>query len=149
MPRGAPDRGITAARAAAAEIVGPWYAKLAPHSMVLSVYGHTEAEREAATVYLRGQEQFADEWTDHGPVWLGWALYEAFMAGIDYSRREENHDEPYQNDEHPQLAALDSRPAGSGPDGGPVPQGREPGSGRRTSASPGSRRGKAGRCEAV
>jgi hypothetical protein len=89
MPHGAPDRGITAARAAAAEIVGPWYAKHAPDSMVLSVYGHTEAEREAATGYLRGQEQFADEWGDDGPLWHGHALWDAFMAGIDYGRREE------------------------------------------------------------
>ena len=87
MPHGAADRGITAARAAAAEIIGPRLATDAPASLVLSVYGHTEAEREAATSYLRGQEQFADEWSDDGPLWHGHALWDAFMAGIDYSRR--------------------------------------------------------------
>jgi hypothetical protein len=148
MPRGAPDRGITAARAAAAEIVGPWYAKLASDSLVLSVYGHTEAEREAATGYLRGQEQSADEWSDEGPLWHGWALYEAFMAGIDYSRREENNYEPQQNDEHSEFTAPGAQPAGSRPDGVSA-QGREPGSGGGASARTGTRGGPAGRREAV
>lgn len=84
------NQGITAARAQAAELVGPWYAKLAPASLVLSVFGHTDAERGAATAYLRSQEQFADEWGDDGPLWHGHAVWAAFLAGIDFARGEEN-----------------------------------------------------------
>lgn len=89
MAHGAPDRGITAARAAAAERIGPWAAKNASESLTLIIYGHTEAEREAATAYLRGQEQFADEWSDDGPLWHGHALWDAFMAGLDWARGQE------------------------------------------------------------
>lgn len=88
MPRAKARPGIRAARAAARKIVGPTAANTATAALVMAIYSHTEAEREAATGYLRGQERFADVWTKDGPVWFGWAVYEAFMAGIDHERRE-------------------------------------------------------------
>lgn len=89
MPRGKARPGIMAARAAARKIVGPTAANTATASLVMAIYSHTEAEREAATGYLRGQEQFADGRTKDGPVWLGHALWSAFMAGVDHERKEE------------------------------------------------------------
>lgn len=149
MPGGNSYRSITAARAAAAERIGPRAATDAPASLALIIYGHTEAEREAATDYLRGQEQFADEWSDDGPLWHGWAVYEVFMAGLDYSRREEKTDEPQQNNELSQPASLDGDSSRSGSDGGPVAQGGEPAGGRSASAGDGPRLRPAARLEAV
>ena len=58
---------------------------------VMVTYSRPVEERDAATEYVRGQEAFADEWTEEGPVWLGWQVHAAFLAGVDFSRR---HDEP-------------------------------------------------------
>ena len=31
----------------------------------------------------------ADAWDGHYPLWHGWVIMDAFLAGIDYARREE------------------------------------------------------------
>ena len=32
----------------------------------------------------------ADGWHSHAPLWHGWALMDAFLAGIDYARKQKS-----------------------------------------------------------
>ncbi len=46
-----------------------------------------EAEKQAATLHVQAAERAADEWDEeNGPRWLGWALHQAFLSGIDWQK---------------------------------------------------------------
>ena len=56
-------------------------------SAVLITLARPDEERQAAMEYVLGQERHADEIDpEFGPLYLGWALFEAFLAGVDWNR---------------------------------------------------------------
>jgi nitrous oxide reductase accessory protein NosL len=55
---------------------------------VMVTYSRPEEERQAATEYTQGQEAFADDWTEEGPSFHAWAIHAAYLAGIDFARRQ-------------------------------------------------------------
>lgn len=64
----------------------PWAKILDLH--VRETLSRPEDEREAATEHTRSMEQFADEWSEDGPLWLGWCVHRAFLAGVSWARKQ-------------------------------------------------------------
>jgi hypothetical protein len=80
------DRLIEARKVAQADGWGNEAVYCTAHDVVVT-YARPEEERQAATEYTQGQEVFADDWTEEGPVWLGWQVHAAFLAGCDWARQ--------------------------------------------------------------
>jgi len=81
---------LAAARARAHEVtgIGPTLIRHTSHAVVFTLTRRDE-ERQAALEYVLGQERFADEIDpEFGPLYLGWALFQAFLAGVDWARQE-------------------------------------------------------------
>lgn len=53
--------------------------------------GRNQADRpieelKAADAFRSSLKERADDWRGPAPLWHGWALFDAFLAGIDYAR---------------------------------------------------------------
>lgn len=42
---------------------------------------------EAANTFRNTMIERADSWHHDAPLWYGWAIFDAFLAGLDYARR--------------------------------------------------------------
>ncbi len=82
---------------------------------LVKTYFRPEAEQQAATDHVRSAEQHADEWDEEcGPLWLGHALHQAFLSGIDWQKEQRD-------------GARDERtPGAAGPGDGDEPNGPDP-----------------------
>ena len=85
---GGPRARLAAARSHVRATMGTGMTSLyAIDPAVIITFARPDEERQAALEYVLGQERHADEIDpEFGPLYLGWALFQAFLSGIDFAR---------------------------------------------------------------